>query len=447
MYTETLRRRDKIRRFTKIFRVRTRTIKTPKIRRHNGTRTFTSILRYRDSAIKDVLDVQVKNPSPTYSSPIDLHYKTKETTMTTDVESILVDPNTKCLDKMLSILPFIDPDSSRFIEWIWISRMKNAVKVTEFSYYDMPYTKERRMQDMIDLITPHVDFVYKGETLMRGVKIDPTNSYLDLYVVLEFSGNFALSVFGDNALVKNLVEIFKTKYTEPKTVTLEMLSGFTNQGPKILTRELKEENQAFAHDDFYPNITQGIDQYLADYANNKSNVLLLIGPPGTGKSTFLRTLFFRMGRSHNGLVTNETALGNPNFMDWVEQFSEDAVIGIEDADNLVKKRADGNFQMSALLSHAEGVVANDTKMIISTNLATTKDVDEALLRPGRAYHILKFGLLTVEQANKARAAVNLQPLPDDTDREFTLAEALNYENVQSLESHVTPPMGFIKSAR
>ncbi|MBW6072289.1 hypothetical protein, partial [Pseudomonas aeruginosa] len=102
----------------------------------------------------------------------------------------------------------------------------------------------------------------------------------------------------------------------------------------------------------------------------------------------------------------------------------------EDSDKMVAKREDGNSNMAGLLNATAGLVSTKTKIIISTNLPTLRDVDEALVRPGRAFDILTFKTLTAEQANDARIANGLEPV-DFVGNNFTLAEALNTDAASS----------------
>ena len=168
---------------------------------------------------------------------------------------------------------------------------------------------------------------------------------------------------------------------------------------------------------------------------SKASVLFLIGPPGTGKSSLLRSMLFKMNRKYNFTITNQNALDHPQLIPWMKTQDRDAIFAIEDADEFTEKRENGNPQMSALLNMADGIVQTNAKIIISTNLASIKDVDGALLRPGRAFKVIKFDFLTHEEANEARKAIGLDEIDFEKDNmsELTLSESLNYENFRDLE--------------
>jgi ATP-dependent 26S proteasome regulatory subunit len=55
--------------------------------------------------------------------------------------------------------------------------------------------------------------------------------------------------------------------------------------------------------------------------------------------------------------------------------------------------------MNQLLSFTNGVFANNTKIIITTN-KKIEDIDQAILRPGRCFDILDIQCLTKEEATE-----------------------------------------------
>ena len=75
-----------------------------------------------------------------------------------------------------------------------------------------------------------------------------------------------------------------------------------------------------------------------------------------------------------------------------------AKVILEDADELMRKRSEGNRHMSAILNLTSGVAPSSRKLIITTNLPHLREVDEALLRKGRTFAVLKFRHHTREEA-------------------------------------------------
>ena len=74
---------------------------------------------------------------------------------------------------------------------------------------------------------------------------------------------------------------------------------------------------------------------------------------------------------------------------------------IEDADNFLKSRSDGNTMMHRFLNVGDGLISvRGKKLIFSTNLPSVRDVDPALIRPGRCFDVITFDNYTLEQAEQ-----------------------------------------------
>jgi hypothetical protein len=185
----------------------------------------------------------------------------------------------------------------------------------------------------------------------------------------------------------------------------------------------------------YPFLEETPEELWKNFQASKSNVLLLIGPPGTGKSSFLMSLLNARGWENDTyLADSDEVLSSPGLVNFIRDVSQRSVVVTEDSDRLVAKREDGNSVMSGLLNATAGLISTDTKFMVSTNLTSLSKVDTALIRPGRTYKVLHFRKLTRDEALYARQALDLPylDLPDDGNG-FTLAEVLNTEE-NTLES-------------
>lgn len=245
------------------------------------------------------------------------------------------------------------------------------------------------------------------------------------------------------------------------------------------TVELKDDSDMFfALPEFYPWITISIADYFEEFFNSSANVLVLIGPAGTGKSTLLRT-GLRDAKANGLVVYKNDVIVQPEFIPLCQQFLEVSMydrnknkgsgshqkygmekylleeygtksisrraVVIEDADLLMAKRSDGNYKMSEILNATDGIATkHGHKFIFSTNLDDIDSVDPALLRPGRCFDILQFGPLTSEQAKAVRTKMGLPNAGIEDGRRYKLAEILNAVNVEKRsEPIVKPRFGFI----
>ena len=105
--------------------------------------------------------------------------------------------------------------------------------------------------------------------------------------------------------------------------------------------------------------------------------------------------------------------------------------------------------MKQLLNITDGLTANpDKKVIFTTNLPNISNVDDALLRPGRCYTVLKFDRLKDDDLARAANSIS-DDLYEKLDHatEYTVAELYAVYNgetreVEQTESAKTKSFGF-----
>ena len=150
--------------------------------------------------------------------------------------------------------------------------------------------------------------------------------------------------------------------------------------------------------EMYPFLgNESIEDYYDRYMESSASILLLIGPPGTGKTTFIRGLLHHTEK--NAIVTYDEKILERDYV--FSRFIEDdvGVMVIEDADNFLKSRSDGNTMMHRFLNVGDGLISmRGKKLIFSTNLPSIRDVDSALVRPGRCFDVVTFDNYSLEQA-------------------------------------------------
>ena len=180
---------------------------------------------------------------------------------------------------------------------------------------------------------------------------------------------------------------------------------------------IEERANDILHDLAYPELKEGAMTVIDRFLGSDETVLVLQGPPGTGKTRLIRAILGQMSRrkGHNAraLYTGDKKAVESDeiFVRFITGW-EDAFI-IEDADHLLKPRADGNENLHRFLAIADGVVrAQGRKIIFSTNLPNVGDLDDALVRPGRCFARLNIRELRQDEANALLVAL----VPDEAVR-------------------------------
>lgn len=193
---------------------------------------------------------------------------------------------------------------------------------------------------------------------------------------------------------------------------------------------------------FYPYFDRTPAEVWDAFSKSRANVLVLIGPPGTGKSNFILQMMDHRGWDNKiSMIDRQDVLLHPSLSDYIRGCAAGSVVICEDADRLLMSRDLGNDNMSAVLNAAEGIVSRDVKIIFSTNLESLSGTDEALTRPGRCFDVLRFDMLTRQQAHDVRAMMELAPA-DMEDKFMTLAKALNYHEMHEARIVKRAGVGF-----
>lgn len=246
--------------------------------------------------------------------------------------------------------------------------------------------------------------------------------------------------------VSEFMEKLKKHEFKSSIVISHIRSIDPNNNANIVRTKYNPNDNYAAHIQFYPfvhkhypEVRHGeltVDYIVEDFMNSKANLLLLIGPAGTAKSTLIRS--FLRPEHEVVLVSSAQVLENVGLSSTFRSHSEDSskkmVTIYEDADIFVEPRDKGNLALSSMLNQLDGVVGSKEKFIISTNLESISKVDKALLRPGRCHKVFQFKLLEGDEINIARAAVGKPPI--ETDKPLTLSEALHYQEVEINERKI-----------
>jgi hypothetical protein len=156
-------------------------------------------------------------------------------------------------------------------------------------------------------------------------------------------------------------------------------------------------------DEAYPSLSGGVDGFVQRYLAAPESVLILLGPPGGGKTRLVREILGALTRrkGENAEImytTDKNALASDELFVSFITGTHDAMV-IEDTDHLLRARTSGNEDMHRFLAVADGIArAQGRKMIFTTNLPNVTDIDPALTRPGRCHAVVYLRSLAPAEA-------------------------------------------------
>jgi hypothetical protein len=249
------------------------------------------------------------------------------------------------------------------------------------------------------------------------------------------SSDVEIEAFGSDIDVKWVTDWIRDQFEEVLT-EIEWIYGSDGSSIQI---PLRADRHPVA--EMYPFLgDETLEQYYERYMASSASILLLIGPPGTGKTSFIRGLMQHTQSS--AIVTYDENIMSKDyvFANFIE--GDKNLMVIEDADMFLKARSEGNTTMHKFLNVGDGLVTTrNKKLIFSTNLPSIRDIDPALIRPGRCFDIVTFDLLDQQAAEKLAKKMNVT-LTETKDK-WNIADIFNK---QTFDPHITTKrttMGFV----
>jgi hypothetical protein len=236
----------------------------------------------------------------------------------------------------------------------------------------------------------------------------------------------------ETELVKEFInDILKCQKDYNKNEKSHINIIIENQGNLSLKSfEIKSKEIDFKKH-YNPNCKEFVDDLLERFGSSKG-LFLLHGKPGTGKTSLLRWIITQTDKKIIYIPPDMTSvLSNPNFMKFLMNHPK-SVLLVEDAETVLMKRVSGGSSaIQNILNLSDGLLSDMLEIqIVATFNTNIKDIDNALLRPGRLQGIYEFKEL---EDDIAKVLCDEMGVDFEMLKEKTLAEIFNFNDKFGVE--------------
>ena len=205
-------------------------------------------------------------------------------------------------------------------------------------------------------------------------------------------------------VVKKKIELL-FKDISKEVSSCDVLWYTTDSRGDVVSYHVPEILDDYIYHEAYPFIPN-LDNFIENYRKSSESVLILMGPVGTGKTRLIRYMIRKLFPNSLEDLRNKPCVlyttdnkvleQDKMFIDFIT--SSRRLMVLEDVDFSLRDRVEGNTSMYRLLASSDGLLqANDKKIIFSTNVGHEREIDKALIRPGRCFDVIKFRNLSINE--------------------------------------------------
>ena len=288
--------------------------------------------------------------------------------------------------------------------------------------------------------------IFEFSTIIESYSFDAEDLFLEItYAFVSQEFRISLAYHSSRAAVaQKLIEFFSKfrKIKKQKQSIFNLLS----EKDGLNFASVGEIYHSFSADNYTVEISSTFDFLCAELSKEQlqNKFTLLSGPPGTGKTHFVRALISSL--SNTAIINLDQSVAS-NFsssqiLSALLKFKQEndfqsILFLIEDADYLILTRSLDNMgPLSSLLNASDGILGDIFNLrILATTNAKKIEIEKALLRPGRLLKHVEFGLLSTTQANQIFARLASEKNLVAPENIFTASKSLAeiYQAIYELE--------------
>ena len=173
---------------------------------------------------------------------------------------------------------------------------------------------------------------------------------------------------------------------------------------------------------------------------DRGGIMIFNGHPGCGKSTYLKSLIFKNSDVKFVILPQYLLTGQEAFRNYLLGMcsrSDDYVFIVEDCEQILVQREENSIQFSSIISdilnYTDGIYGDltRTKFIFTFN-TDLKNIDKALLRPGRLFLKYEFCPLIGENLEKLAKKLEYDLTPEEKKSGVPLAELYSKSKTEDL---------------
>jgi hypothetical protein len=260
------------------------------------------------------------------------------------------------------------------------------------------------------------------------------NSYIDI----DFNKKNKNIIISGQYLNRTLTEVIGILEKEFVTkVKANLIFSIIRDSTGLKISNMGDGSSPLIKDNYHPEVLEDMEYVINSFKKSPPNgrICIMNGEPGTGKTHLVRAMLKELDSVFLIVPSNLIdSLDKPEFMPLLlnvkNEHEKPIIMVIEDGDVcLVPRKADNISTIASLLNLSDGILGSiiDIKMIITTN-AEIKDMDQAIMRPGRLCKNITVGPLPYEQANKRYQQLTNSTAELAYQRFYTLAEIYSIAN-------------------